>query len=72
MNPMTERWAVYDSWAVYPDQAGTVKRSVAVRIEGSPDTVVVVGALHPTATEYQARALVVAQHIADLHNASLG
>ena len=66
-------WAVRDSWAEFPDQAGKLRRTIAVALANSPvDTVAVIGTFHPEAVEHQSRALVVARRIVSLHNANLG
>lgn len=70
---LSSRWAIRDSWAEFPDQAGKVKRYIAVALDGSvADTVAMVGAFHPAATEHQVRAVAVAQRMVSLHNAALG
>ena len=66
-------WAVRDSWKENPDHAARIKRAVSVVLAQSPaDTVVPIGNFHPQGIEHQERALAVARHIVDLHNAALG
>lgn len=72
IDPNTMRWAVYDSWATYPEQAGRIKRSISVIVEAKrANTVCVIGAYEPTAEVYQASGMAVAARIVELHNSAL-